>query len=192
MRTSIGVALALATWATIAKADDVMPLWQTVGLWEVRIDTRLKNSCFIISSWTDGTYLRIGFDKRNGSGYIIVGNSDWRSLVPGADYEMEAKFGNMPVWRFPAQAVSSGNSNLVWLGARFSDSNVLAQFASQPYVSFAYQGRTVISLNLPGSAAAVNAMVNCQDIMNAAADPFRTQPTPSTPSRDPFRPAIGR
>jgi hypothetical protein len=69
---------------------------------------------------------------------------------------------------------------------------VLAEFGSQPTVSFTYQGRSVVTLILQGSAAAVNAMVNCQDIMNAAADPFRTQPAPSTPSRDPFRPTVGR
>jgi hypothetical protein len=55
MRRSIGVVLALATWATIAKADDEMPLLQTVGLWQVRIDTSLNNSCFIINSWTGST-----------------------------------------------------------------------------------------------------------------------------------------
>jgi hypothetical protein len=121
----------------------------------------------------------------------MVGNSDWRSLVPGADYNIQVQFGNLSPWTFPAKATTLGKGAVV-LAGWFSDPNMLAEFGTQSSARFTYQGRPVVALGLQGSGAAVSAMVNCQDIMNAAADPFRTQPKPSTPSRDPFRPAVGR
>jgi len=134
--------------------------------------------------------LRIGFNKQNRNGYIFVGNSDWQSLVPGVDYQMTAQFAIWSPWSFPARGIFSGGTTM--LMATFSDPDVLAQFATQPTVSFTHQGRSVATLNLHGCAAPVNAMANCQDIANAAADPFRTQPAPSTTSRDPSRPAVRR
>ncbi len=65
------------------------PLWKRVGSWDIRVDRSLNYGCFLVNVYQGGTVFRIGFDRTNGGGYLMLGNPNWRSIEVGKEYDLE-------------------------------------------------------------------------------------------------------
>jgi hypothetical protein len=66
--------------------------WATVGNWAVMIDSTLGNGCFMVTSYTLGTSVRVGINNMNKNGYVLIGNTAWRSLEIGKEYKLTFQF----------------------------------------------------------------------------------------------------
>jgi hypothetical protein len=165
------------------------PLWKEVGSWEVRVDNTLGYGCFAMAAYKGGTVLRIGFDaSKNYRGYLVLGNSEWKSLEAGKEYELVVQFDRASPWSAPAQAVQFGSGRATMLFMQFDKSKVFKEFASKHQLIVFYKNQEIDRLNLKGSALAIDELVKCQIAMKETgtsspkADPFNY----SGQKRDPF------
>jgi hypothetical protein len=173
-----------------AAADDPIR-WGKVSGWDVMIDPTLGNGCFIYTLYDAGTELRLGFDPDNGEAYMMVGNAKWGSIEEGKDYDIEVKMDRDSPWLATATGANMGGLPILW--ASTDEPNFLVDFAKKKGLQVIYQGKTIASLNLSGTYAAVSEMLKCQDqvdkfgIGNRRADPFASSSNRSSGSSDPFK-----
>jgi hypothetical protein len=165
-------ALALSAATTSALSQETFE-WRQVGDWTIGVDTTLGDACYALNAFTDGTALRIGFDNTNAEWpwYIMFGNDAWQSLETDVEYEMSLKFDNETPWSGPAVGVPMGD--MVFLHMLGADVEFFDEFILKDQVAISYDGRTVATLSLAGSARATEALLDCQDEQDAAnVDPF--------------------
>ena len=177
------MAMALTTSAAIA-SDDTIP-WgkgQVAG-WDIAVDTSLGGGCFILAVFDGDTLVRIGFDPSNQDYYLILGDADWQSIEEGKDYDLTITLGHRRPWDATANGISLSDSTALMV--RSDDTHFLDEFASQQNIRVEYNGDEIANLDLTGSAAALQEMVNCQQAVNDAAD-SADDPFQKTDSGDPF------
>jgi hypothetical protein len=176
MRRVLAAAL-LACGISSALASEGAVQWGTSGAWTIAVDTSLGNSCFLVTTFVDGTIFRLGFNQQNTSSpmYVGIGNQDWKSLDPGKDYDLQLQLDNLPGWNAAAEATTIGVTPFLLIPTdqvKFVD-----EFMRRHTLRMYFSGREVVRLNLKGSSQAVNEMLRCQNaVINY------TQP----PARDPF------
>lgn len=150
-----------------------MPLWDTVNGWDVRVDTTLGASCFVLQVYDGGTALRLGFNKLDGNAYIMLGDDHWNSLEEGKTYDLELQLDNEGVWDAPASVTEIGTANFLYI--MFSDVDLLNEIAERHVFEARFRGKSIARLSLKGSYAAVQEMIQCQRLVDEAAknaDPF--------------------
>ncbi len=80
-------AVALIAAAGAASAQQ-LEQWGTAGGWDVMIDPSLGDGCLIQAAYTDGSVVRIGFDRVQGNGYVTAFNAAWGDIEEGAEYDI--------------------------------------------------------------------------------------------------------
>jgi hypothetical protein len=192
MRKHLALCLAMlfAPSASSLADDTKAPVWKTVGEWEIRIDSTLGNGCFMTASYVHGDALRLGFNRKDRYGYMMFGNSDWKSLTPENSYPLVIQFGSNTPWNATARVVMM-SEDAPFLAFTFSSPNLLQEFADSDGIRITYQGKQVSNLALTGSKAAVAELVNCQDYVDknfptsSSGDPFANSGRTDS-SSDPF------
>jgi len=173
-------------------ADDTA-LWKKMQNWAIYVDKSLNYGCFMFGAYTHGDVLRIGFDRKNSNGYVVLGNDAWKSLEIGKEYSTTLKFDDDSPWSGTAKAITL-STNVPLLYFPFSDTNFLNSIAVKQGVTVFYSGKIVTYLPLTGSFAAVQELVNCQTQFSdqtsglqskdsGSEDPFKA---PAPASSDPF------
>ncbi len=180
--------------------------WKSVGPWEINVDQRLNYGCFIYASYEDGTDLRFGFSHKMSHAYIMITDRDWLSLEEGESYSLVFQFDRKPTWSGDAAGVRVRDIIALILPVPTREDSFFVDFALSDKLYITYKGKTVANLNLKGSYAATEELLNCQRNMQAIksdrseddADPFkRDRPEDNTDpfkskrsenSTDPFRP----
>ncbi len=171
-----------------ALAQDTI-LWRAVGQWQIRVDKSLGYGCFLLGSYTRGTVLRIGIDQQNGNGYIMVGNEAWRSLQIGNQYDLALRFDNTAPWRGRATARTIGSGDMRFLYLSFDRARFLVELARRLNLTILYNGQVVTQLPLHGTNAAVQEMIRCQRVADAARGSNRPQGSDPFAGGSPKRPA---
>jgi hypothetical protein len=177
--SGLAVYLVAITYAEYAVSQD-MPLWKNVGSWQVRVDTTLNYGCFVLAEFDEGSVVRIGFDKANSGGYLLITNRDWNSIEVGKEYEIVLKFDKKEPWEANATGFKFENSKYPLLYVKFFDAAFLTEFMRTHTLSVDYQGREISRLSLRGSHEAAQEMLNCQRDIEA------TRSTPKSRQDDPF------
>ena len=186
LRLLLLIAFIVAGFPLHAAAAD-SPLWKDVSGWQIRVDRTVGSGCFAATVFEGDTGFRIGLNKVNSYGYVILGDDDWQSLEVGKDYPLTAQFDSEGTWEGTARAISMGpRSPGIFLMWTFSDPHFFAEFARKDAVTFAYEGKTVVRLSLKGSAAAMAELLNCQEQMDQAGSQDATDPLAHKPDADPF------
>lgn len=181
----LGLILAVIL-ATAARASDTIP-WtpSNVRGWDILVDRTLKNGCFIITTFEDGTVLRLGFNRERQTAYIMVGNHEWKSIEPRKEYDLEIKFDREAPWEVTATAIAMGSVTALW--AQTQKVEFLDEFVRKQGMRVSYRNKEIAAVSLKGTSAAVAEMVTCQDAMDGTQtsnDPFSNS---TTPSNDPFQ-----
>lgn len=70
-----------------ARAEELID-YGSAGGWDVLIDPTKNMGCLIQSEFEDGSFVRIGFDKAQGGGYIAAFNDDWGDIQEGKQYDI--------------------------------------------------------------------------------------------------------
>jgi hypothetical protein len=169
-------------------AQDVVQ-WKTVGDWKISVDRTLNYGCFMLVSYTRGTVVRIGFNQKALNGYILVGNSAWRSLEVGKEYPLALQYDDETPWRGTSTGVSFTNGSNVYLFLPFSKPTFIGDFARREMLSIWYREQIVTKLPLKGSYAAAQELIVCQKTIDAAR--AGTEPSDARPT-DPFAKGIQR
>ena len=186
----------LATLCLVSAAPALAeePLWKSVGDWEIRVDRSLNYGCFMYGSYHNGELLRIGFDRKNANGYIMLGSPAWKSLEVGKEYKLTFKFDDSP-WEGVANAVSLDGSEIKFLYMIFNKPNLIRDISTKQLLTVEYNGNLVTRLPLTGTVKAVEELLNCQTTFNNegagdqkadSGDPF-AKPAKDHSAPDPFR-----
>ena len=190
MKQLIAGALAALLLCGAAMAAEETTVWGSgeVNGWYTAIDNTIGGGCFIYTTFEGNAVARIGFDPGSKGFYLLVGDTDWASMEDGAEYDVALQMGSRPEWT--AIAVGARLSDIPALLVVFDDANFIAEFAAQRYVALRLKGQEIANLSLKGSARAIDAMISCQEAVNAgiagsgpASDPFATT---SPSASDPF------
>jgi hypothetical protein len=175
---TLSILLSSIVAALPASTDSV--LWKEVRGWLVYSDKTVNNYCYMVTVFDEYTLLRIGFwngDSRD-LAYVAVGNPNWKSIEEGKDYEITYQFDNLPPWR--ASAAVWMSSGVPFLHTTVNDVGFFDELIRKHSLSIFYQGRTVATLSLSGSAAASRELALCQQA--------HTRPTAPAPApKDPFQ-----
>lgn len=164
-----------------AHADEPTALWQTVTNWQIRVDPSLGHGCFIFGTYQRGEVLRVGLDnRRQMSGYMILGSEKWKSLEVGKKYTVSVTFAGAAPFEWTGTAIAI-NPSMGSLWFSFANADIWKLLAERTAVSISYQGNFVTALPLSNTREAVKTMFECNSQFYASADPF------ATPARtDPF------
>lgn len=164
------------------------PLWKNVGTWQIRVDTTLDYGCFAANFYEGNTMLRLGTIPSTGNAYIILGDTDWKSLEVGKEYDLVFRFDSLDPWSGTASALNMGD-NLIVLFTNFSDFDFIDEFMKRHTLRVGFKNRNVATLSLSGSYKAVTELATCQETMRAAGEPGNERDPFATPRRsgdDPF------
>jgi hypothetical protein len=167
--------VALFVWLAVinsqASAGDTIP-WANVGDWRIAADPSVAG-CFMFASTTKGTVVRMGIDSSQKKGYLLIGNSDWRSVDVGREYGLTFQFDGEPSWKGMFTGKKMGSSLLL---AIHVDGKFMHDFATKKLLVIYYEDRVVTRLPLTGSLAAMQSVVQCQakvdSIESGQNDPF--------------------
>lgn len=181
----LGAAMSLCS-LTAAEASDTVP-WtpSSVQGWDLFVDRTLNNGCFIIAYFEGNTAFRIGFNRKANTAYLIVADDDWKSLEVSKEYEIGIQFDRQVPWEVTAEAIQMGEQIALW--AQTQKVEFLDEFVRKHGMTVSYKNRTIASLSLKGTAAAISEMVVCQDAMDGKTsqnDPFQSS---SDSGNDPFQ-----
>jgi hypothetical protein len=157
----IQVATLIAAFAapTAGLCQD-LELWGTAGGRDVLIDPSLGNGCLIQAEYQDGSLVRIGFDRTEGTGYVTAFNEDWGDVeegviypitfaLDGAEYEGEAK--GIYLDGVPGADIS------------FTNADFLFDLAKKYTMTLYHDGDEVMSIDLEGSYIGLEAVIQCQE-----------------------------
>ena len=190
LRNLLTVIVALATWVLPAWAGEGTGLYRKVGSWDVRVDSSIGYGCFIAAGYHDGSTLRLGIDNRGSTpfGYMLILNNAWVSIEPGRSYPVALSFDGGASANWSGSGIDFGGSK--GLLFKFGNGKFFDAIAQRLTMRVQYAGRVITELPLPGTAAALAGMFECQktfDAMHqATADPF-SDPNPDPNSNpDPF------
>lgn len=185
--------------ATAALAQQSQPdtiEWKTVGTWTIYVDRTVGNACYTVTLYEDYTIFRLGFQERGSANvlYVGLGNSEWRSLEIGKEYNLVLQVDNEPGWNSPATAGEIGGIPFLFVGT--NQAEFVDQLRRKHSLRVYFNKRMILNLSLRGSAAALTELGRCQDAVDtylnendrrppAGRDPFSGSSSPA-PSRDPF------
>ncbi|ACI53478.1 conserved hypothetical protein [Rhizobium leguminosarum bv. trifolii WSM2304] len=193
MRLLYFVLACIAAIPRIALAGDQAIQWKEVGGWSVALDPTLGNGCFVLTSFDDGTIFRLGFNytKKESPFYILLGNSNWKSLESGKQYPVELSLDRS---KWTAQATGLDIDGLKSLWIDFKDAGLVEEFARKLSFRASFNGKEIVALSLKNSVKATDELLACQKAVNAAVaqkpappqskDPFEANP--GTQASDPF------
>ena len=180
LRGGLTAALLLIGSAATGTAEDITPLWQNVGNWQVRVDTSLGHGCFMLAGYDNGAFLRVGFDNIHNVGYLMIGSEKWRSLEVGKNYTVSFQYnGLQPVeWTGAALKLGTGASGVI--DFPFNNAAIWTQLAQRTSLSVNYQGKFVVGFSLAETGAAIKTVFECNSQFTAS------DPSAATVSDDPF------
>jgi hypothetical protein len=156
--------------------------YRKVGAWDIRIDTSLGNGCFIFATYPSNDVLRVGIDnsKATPTAYMDVGNPNWHSLVVGTPYKISFSFDNDDPFEWQGVAKSIGGDDKL-LYFSFDNGKFMDALATHATLHVFYRGQLLSAMNLPGSQAALQTLVECQSRFPTAGSGT------AVPAPDPFR-----
>lgn len=158
-----------------------------IGPWQVGVERRLGNVCFLSAIFRDATIARFWLQANDAGGFFILGNPKWKSLKSDKFYNIEFAFDDEPAWIREAKPVKTKIMNV--LVGKDLEPKFFEEIARRREMVIRYKGRVAARLQLSGSYNAVKALIACQKrqmVMSSnsgrsTSDPFDDSPTSSIP-----------
>lgn len=152
---------AVATCATLAGAQE-LEQWGTAGGWDVMIDPSLGDGCLIQAEYQDGSVVRIGFDRNEGSGYITAFNGNWGDIEEGASYPI---LFDLDGQEYNGEAKGIYLNGVPGADIYFTNSDFLFDIAQKYTMTLYNSNGEVMAIDLDGTYVGLEAVLECQDEM---------------------------
>jgi hypothetical protein len=187
MKRSVAAALLTLFTCTANAQDDMSPLWEDVGRWQVRVDTTLDNGCFAII-FENNSVFRFGINNANSTVYGIIGKDGWESIENGKTYDILIEFDSQGAWDVPSYGIDvSGTKGLSF---EVGNSLFIEEMIERHQMEVSYNNEVIMEMSMKGSIAAFESLSECMDTFgsdaggetNGGNDPFAES------NNDPFAP----
>lgn len=136
--------------------------WGSSDYWEVMIDPSLGNGCLIQSEFSDGSIVRIGFDRLQGGGYVTAFNMEWGDIDEGEWYPVLFSLDGQ---EYDAEARGLYLNDVPGADISFDNPEFIFDIAAKYTMTLFTENGEVMSIDLTGSSQALEAAVECQDEM---------------------------
>ncbi|WP_417525915.1 hypothetical protein [Marinovum sp.] len=160
--TDIALTFVLGTAPVAPLFAQSLELWGSSDYWDVMIDPSLGDGCLIQSEFTDGSVVRIGFDRIEGGGYVTAFNMSWGDIVDGEWYPM---FFELDGQGYDADAKGMYLNDVPGADIPFDNPDFLFDIARMYTMTLFNENGEVMSIDLTGSYKALEAAMECQDEM---------------------------
>jgi len=156
-----GVAsVAVLASAGAVAAQDLIE-WGSSDYWSVLIDPSLGNGCLIQSEFEDGSTVRIGLDRITGFGYVTAFNDAWGNIQEGTMYPVDF---TLDEEEFNGEAKGLYLDGVPGADIEFDSVDFFMSIAQrQTMTLYDADGEDVLSIDLTGTMAGLNAVLECQD-----------------------------
>lgn len=190
------LALLLSLLAASSAFAEQALVWRTVGNWNAAIDPSYGNTCFITTSYQNGTAIRLGFNPKDSAlpVYLMVGNEDWASIEDEKDYKIRFQLDSETPWDATASGITMGNFKALVIS--FGEAKFVSEFVRKHWFKAWFNDQMIANLSLSGSAKAAKELAVCQSTVNSylsssqnpsSKDPFDQTPTGNKRNaKDPF------
>lgn len=134
--------------------------WGASDLWDVMIDPTLGNGCLIQSSFEDGSTVRVGLDRTTGKGYVTVFNDAWGAIEAGKLYPVDFTLDDE---QFSGEAKGIYLDEVPGADIEFDSVDFFMSIAQRQTMTMYSDGEEVLSIDLAGTSAGLDAVLECQD-----------------------------
>ena len=159
MFARILTATALVFSAGMATAQDLQS-WGASDFWSVMIDPTLGNGCLIQGEFQDGSFVRIGLDRVAGGGYVTVFNTAWGAIEDGVTYPVSFSLDGES---YDGEAKGMHLNDVPGADIAFDSVDFFMSIAKHQTMTMYHDGAEVLSIDLTGSMAGLDAVLTCQD-----------------------------
>lgn len=144
-----------------AASADGLQKWGSSDYWDVLIDPSLGNGCLIQGEFRDGSLVRIGLDKAAGGGYVTVFNTAWGDIEDGATYPVSF---DLDGDAYNGEAKGLYLNGVPGADIAFDSVDFFMSIAKhQTMTMFNKDGQQVLTIDLTGTMAGLDAVLKCQD-----------------------------
>lgn len=157
-RLLVSAILALGA-AAPALAED-LTVWGQSGDWTILRDPNHGNGCLVQATLSDGSTLRIGFEKKgDGLGYISSFNPFWAKFDMSKEYDVTVKFGDQ---LFVGKGKGATLADMPGVVAKSDSIELLVALAKSDSVNLSTDGGEGLTVKLAGSNDALAQALTCQ------------------------------
>lgn len=158
-RTVAVLSLAVMGEGSAVWAESLEP-WGASDFWDVMIDPSLGNGCLIQSEFEDGSLVRIGLDQTNGTGYVTAFNDAWGDIEEGKLYPISF---DLDGESFEGEARGIYLEGMPGADVLFDNVDFFMSIAERRTMTMYHDGAEVMSIDLTGTMAGLEAVLECQD-----------------------------
>lgn len=160
MRKTLALTLATLLGAVASPALADLQPWGHSGNWDILVDPSLGNGCLIQASFTDGSLVRIGFDRTAGGGYVTTFNADWGDITEGQSYDITYDLDGQS---YDGQAKGLYLNGVPGADVAFDSADFLMDIARKQTMTLYHQDARVLAIDLTDSYTALQGALQCQD-----------------------------
>jgi hypothetical protein len=153
-------ALALAIMGAGSAGAQSLEPWGASDFWDVMIDPTLGNGCLIQSEFEDGSVVRIGLDATNATGYVTAFNEAWGDIEAGKLYPISF---DLDGESFEGEAMGMYLDGVPGADVVFDNVDFFMSIAQRQTMTMYHDGAEVLSIDLTGTMAGLEAVLECQD-----------------------------
>lgn len=134
--------------------------WGTAGGWDVMIDPTLGDGCLIQAAYDDGSVVRIGFDRNQGSGYVTAFNAAWGDIEEGTIYNI---LFDLDGEEYDGEATGIYLQGVPGADIYFDNPDLLFDIAQKYTMSLYSENGLVMQIDLGGTSIGLEAAIECQE-----------------------------
>ena len=172
LKVVLAAVAAALVFASVLPANAAGPsAWRygEVGGWDIMVDPTIGNGCFAFSAYERGSLVRIGIDKADGKIYLVFGNSNWRAMEVGKGYRLEFVFDGYS--RYTGDVTVKEMSGYTFLSHNNISVEFARDFANRNGLEILWGNRSLLKISLSNTAAAISAIVRCQEQVDGTHGP---------------------
>jgi hypothetical protein len=153
---------AIACLLPVAAFAQSLEEWGSAGGWDVLIDPTLGDGCLIQAEYQDGSLVRIGFDRNEGSGYVTAFNENWGGIEEGESYDI---IFDLDGEEYEGVATGIYLEELPGADIYFDNPEFLFDIAKKYTMTLYNSEGEVMAIDLGGTNVGLDAVIECQEEM---------------------------
>lgn len=163
-RGAAAIALASMLNPVSLQAQEIQTL-DTVAGWDIIIDQSMNFGCAMQAEFQGGALVRMGFNKQDGHGYIMVFDQHWTDITSGGRYDIAMDVDGQS-WNGAAQGIILASLPGVYIP--FDSEQFFVDIMKKYTLTLKHQGREAIVVSLDGTYNALEATMACQEGADSA------------------------
>ena len=155
-------AAAFAALLPLSAVAQQLEPWGSAGGWDIMIDPSMGDGCLIQAAYSDGSVVRIGFDRNQGMGYVTAFNESWGDIVEGEQYGI---LFDLDGQEYDAVATGLYLNGVPGADIYFDNPDFLFDIAAKYTMTIYNENGYVTAIDLGGTMVGLEGAIECQNEM---------------------------